>query len=1263
MLRTSRLIVLLFVLLLSLIAVQAQQDASVTVTPQESTLTTPLTVTAEGLIPNETYRFDFIYAGTETVIYSTEAIADSDGVVELAIISEEGDDFGEYIVHVFAPDETLVASTTFSLIEGDAPELPELQEQFNISAEISISPIRNQRGAVHTIIIRDLPAGEIVTVEIHAESDNSLTYSREWIADENGRIQFEVFATDEDEAGRYNVTVLSGNDAVIAEAYFIVEDPFGLDGEIIITPAAAPAGTTHTVTVTELAPFADVRVELRPANALAPILEARVRADVNGNAVLKFETPEDAESGNYSVVVFVGDEEVAEGGLIIGDADEIETQIFITPTEGEIGTDHVVDISGLIPNETFTLEIIQADTDEVVFSTERTADDNGIFTMVISSEEGDDPGLYYINVLRDDEQIAQGELTIIGGETAQSDDFLPQLDSQSDVTITIDPESAPLESNHSIEIAGLDPDESVIVEIVFEGEVVYSTERIADANGEIILDIRSEASDVPGEYTVNVLRENEVIASASITFTEVELTDEDDEPDTSEDGVVITITPQEGEIGASHLIEIDGLEANEVVEIAVSFDDEAVFSTQRTADADGRVTINIAAEESDPTGEYTVSVLREDEVIAEATFTVTEAPAIVEDDLPLPEFNSDVEITIIPDSGGKGTTHEIVGTGLEPSEDVIIDIRLDGESVLEIPSTADENGEVLAVIVTENSDPVGEYTVVILRDETIIAEATFEITDDPIVTTPDLDGLDDSVSVTIEPPSGAIGTTHTITVTGLNPDEVVVLDVEFDGESVFSTERVADAEGTIILTIVSEDGDEEGEYKVSVIRDDVIIAQGGLVIGGEQQPDTVQGDSDAEILLEVSDNLTVQDPSMTFKFEGVEGQVVTIGLVSYDFDSFVILRDDSGRELASNDDGGGTLNSLIGPFELPYTGTYEVVASSYGYIFFDEPTPGSFTLTVATTTITELVIGEPLEDSLSPAVPFNLYTFEGTEGDVVTISMESSHFDAVLILQDEDGFDLFFNDDGGTETNSIIGPIILPYTGTYNVIAQSYSGVIGRGDFTIVVDTVDLIPIEYNEPDTIAFDEDTSAFYYTFEAEIGDVVSMIVDSNNGIDTTLTVIGPDGFILAADDDGGRGFDPEINNLILGIPGTYIVAIRPFSSGDFGTVEFTITRGETRTLENNQTTVRLNAKQSRDTIFFEGVAGETVTLNLATISGSAADLTITVLQDGYAIMSYSSTTGIPDDLSLGFVVPSNGTISITIEKYSPGTVVFDMSLERE
>jgi len=230
-------------------------------------------------------------------------------------------------------------------------------------------------------------------------------------------------------------------------------------------------------------------------------------------------------------------------------------------------------------------------------------------------------------------------------------------------------------------------------------------------------------------------------------------------------------------------------------------------------------------------------------------------------------------------------------------------------------------------------------------------------------------------------------------------------------------------------------------------------------------------------------------------------------------------------------------------------------------------------------------------------------------------------------------------------------------------MAQSFSDVLGRGDFTILVDTVELIPIVFNEPEFAEFDEGINAYYYAFDAEIGDVVSVVVESDNGLDTTLAVISPDGFVIAEDDDGGRGFDPEINNLIVGLPGTYIVAIRPFSADDFGEVEFVVTRGETRTLEDDEATIRLNAKLSRDTLFFEGVAGETVQMNLATISGSTGDLVITVLQDGYALMSYSSSTGIPDDLSLGFVVPNDGTVSITIEKFTPGTVVFDLWLERE
>jgi hypothetical protein len=65
-------------------------------------------------------------------------------------------------------------------------------------------------------------------------------------------------------------------------------------------------------------------------------------------------------------------------------------------------------------------------------------------------------------------------------------------------------------------------------------------------------------------------------------------------------------------------------------------------------------------------------------------------------------------------------------------------------------------------------------------------------------------------------------------------------------------------------------------------------------------------------------------------FEGVAGDVITISMVSEDFDTFLDLYDPFLFRVAMDDDGGSGSNSQISSVELPISGVYTIVARSFG---------------------------------------------------------------------------------------------------------------------------------------------------------------------------------------------------------------------------------------------------------------------------------------------------------------------------------------------
>lgn len=76
---------------------------------------------------------------------------------------------------------------------------------------------------------------------------------------------------------------------------------------------------------------------------------------------------------------------------------------------------------------------------------------------------------------------------------------------------------------------------------------------------------------------------------------------------------------------------------------------------------------------------------------------------------------------------------------------------------------------------------------------------------------------------------------------------------------------------------------------------------------------------------------------------------------------------------------------------------------------------------------------------------FDLYTFEGQAGDVVTVTLTSSNgnLDPLLYLIGPSGIEIAQNDDSNETTNSLISEILLTEDGTYTIIATRFGANFG----------------------------------------------------------------------------------------------------------------------------------------------------------------------------------------------------------------------------
>lgn len=213
-----------------------------------------------------------------------------------------------------------------------------------------------------------------------------------------------------------------------------------------------------------------------------------------------------------------------------------------------------------------------------------------------------------------------------------------------------------------------------------------------------------------------------------------------------------------------------------------------------------------------------------------------------------------------------------------------------------------------------------------------------------------------------------------------------------------------------------------------------------------EDPVKVEGKLDEESNVLPSDNSYFN----AYTFEGGAGQRITIEMDSPDLNSYLILLSPEGDNIAQDDDSAGEKNSRI-EVTLPIDGLYTVLANTYG-----AGETGGYTLELSTSGISPILLKE--QGTLGPdsqvlqsdGTPYQEYTFQGRQGQSITVLMESEDFDTFLILVGPDEQVIGQNDDASSGTLNSVLTMTLPATGTYRIIANAYERS-GRGTYVVTV--------------------------------------------------------------------------------------------------------------------------------------------------------------------------------------------------------------------
>ena len=312
-------------------------------------------------------------------------------------------------------------------------------------------------------------------------------------------------------------------------------------------------------------------------------------------------------------------------------------------------------------------------------------------------------------------------------------------------------------------------------------------------------------------------------------------------------------------------------------------------------------------------------------------------------------------------------------------------------------------------------------------------------------------------------------------------------------------------------------------------------------------------------------------PYHLWAFDGRRGQRVQIDLRSESFDPYVVLRDEAGFILGSDDDGGDDNDSRLNSI-LPRDGRYWIVATG-----FAESALGSYTLSVsgwetpdapgagATATIapgqSKDGLLEPGDDLAGDGPYQDRWVVNARGGQRLRIDMHSDYFDSYLIVLGPDGTQLGSDDDSGNEGNDASLGIRTSSSGPYTILATSYGDQVRSGSYRLTVSEESGNFAEPGIATAIRSGETREGRLengdhrghrgledrFTFEGRQGQLARFDMMAR-GFDSYATLL-RDGMAIDSNDDGGDGNNARLMT-VLPASGSYTVVVSQYSQSGSG-----------------------------------------------------------------------------------------------------------------
>ncbi|RMF80193.1 MAG: hypothetical protein D6737_09015 [Chloroflexi bacterium] len=424
----------------------------------------------------------------------------------------------------------------------------------------------------------------------------------------------------------------------------------------------------------------------------------------------------------------------------------------------------------------------------------------------------------------------------------------------------------------------------------------------------------------------------------------------------------------------------------------------------------------------------------------------------------------------------------------------------------------------------------------------------------------------------------------------------------------------------------------------------------------------------------VTGEITNDNPAVRYQFQGTAGDVISISMTATQqgLDSYLNLLDANGNVIFRDDDSGGNLNSLLGPFTLPADGVYTIEATRCCPPVGPQGSTGPYELRLMRTKLNVVSLDERITVDLTDAESSVAFALDADSvGDVLRIAASKIAGDADFFIEVRDPQGMNINGGGtfGEMTQFTVEPIIINQSGRYLInIRRQSTDQFGAPEtdsvrLSFIVSQPTIQPLQLGETVSGVIDDQNPSAYYAFNATASDLLRMTGAETVGSQAFEVVLyGPDGFSITGaatpftDTPGQFTVDPV--QIFEG--GQHLAIVRrisvegPVVSG-VSEYTFTISPSQTAFLQPGiEITDTVGGDQNFEKVFrFDGVEGQTIRITLRSVNNNyAPGLNVQGPGNGMPGFEPAFDMGMGGGGDSSFIVGMNGGI--------PATATYEVTL---